>query len=149
MMKQDKEQLIGIFNILTLTMRRSAMIDLEEVLSKETMEKWLDAQATLKAVKEEEMELRKSICLALQQAEPGFGTKSFHVHGFDLSAAFGLNYKLDEEEYIAIASQLSDSELECIKVKFVLDVTKFKAIDSDKLASIVTVTESAPTLKVK
>lgn len=125
------------------------MVDLNDLIEEETIQRWIDAQATLKAVKEEEMELRKEICAALQEVEKGHGTKSFHVQGFDLKATFSLNYKLDEEMYVQNASKMNNSELDCINIKYSLNNAKFKEIDSELLNSMVTVTEAAPTLKVK
>ena len=125
------------------------MIDLNDVIDKETIEQWIDVQATLKAAKEEEMELRKEICLALQKSEEGYGTKSFHVQGFDLKTTFDLSYKLDEALYWERAKSMTDEELDCIKLKPTLDVKKFKEISSATLSDLVYVTESAPTLAVK
>lgn len=123
-------------------------MSLENVISKSTIENWIDAQTTLKAVKEEEMELRKEICNELQENEGGIGTKNYLVHGFKLKATFALTYKIDEEKLTELMDQLSDAEKACIKWKPSLDVTAFKKIESDLLNEIVFATMGAPTLKV-
>lgn len=123
-------------------------MSLDDVIAKDTIEKWIDASATLKAVKEEEMELRKEICNELQENEGGIGTKNYLVQGFKLKATFALSYKIDEDKLKELMEQLSDEEKACIKWKPSIDVTAFKKVESDLLNEIVFATMSAPTLKV-
>lgn len=123
-------------------------IDLNEAIDKNVLEEWIDAAASLKAAKAEEMELRKDICEILQEADSRYGTLNFDVHGFKLKATFGLSYKIDEEALEAIQADLSEADLACIRWKPQLDVAAFKALGSDLLNSIVIVTPAAPSLKV-
>lgn len=122
--------------------------DLNQAISEETIQKWIDAAATLKAAKEEEMELRKEICATLQEADSRYGTLNFDVHDFKLKATFGLSYKIDEDKLEALKDDLDEADLACIRWKPQLDVAAFKALGSDILNEIVIVTPSAPTLKV-
>ena len=123
-------------------------IDLNEAIDKDVLEEWIDAAASLKAAKAEEMELRKGICEILQEADSRYGTLNFDVHGFKLKATFGLSYKIDEEALEAIQADLSEADLACIRWKPQLDVAAFKALGSDLLNSVVIVTPAAPSLKV-
>ena len=123
-------------------------IDLNEAIDKDVLEEWIDAAASLKAAKAEEMELRKDICEILQEADSRYGTLNFDVHGFKLKATFGLSYKIDEEALEAIQADLSEADLACIRWKPQLDVAAFKALGSDLLNSVVIVTPAAPSLKV-
>jgi hypothetical protein len=123
-------------------------IDLNEEISKDLIERWIDSATTLKAVKEEEMDLRKEICGSLQEADSRYGTLNFDVHDFRLKATFGLSYKIDEAALEAIKGDLTEADLACIRWKPQLDVAAFKALGSDLLNEIVIVTPAAPSLKV-
>ena len=122
-------------------------IDLNEEISKDLIERWIDSATTLKAVKEEEMDLRKEICGSLQEADSRYGTLNFDVHDFRLKATFGLSYKIDEAALEAVKGDLSEADLACIRWKPQLDVAAFKALGSDLLNEIVIVTPAAPSLK--
>ena len=123
-------------------------IDLNYEIQETLIQEWIDAAAERKAVKEQEMELRKQICEKLQEADGRYGTLNFNVHDFRLKATFGLSYKIDEDALEAVRADLSEAELACIKWKPQLDVAAFKALGSELLNEIVIVTPSAPTLKV-
>lgn len=115
---------------------------------REKIERWIDAQETLKAVKEEEMQLRREICDAIQLENPGLGTKTATLEDFRLTATFGITYKIDDDKLGEVFHQMSPEERECIRYKPSLDVTRFKKIESDLLNEVVIAQQSAPTLKV-
>ena len=121
--------------------------DLNEVIDKDEIEDWLDAAETLRAAKEQEMDLRREICDRLHEADTRYGTLNFDVHGFRLKATFGLSYKIDEAALEAIKGDLTEADLACIRWKPQLDVAAFKALGSDLLNEIVIVAPAAPSLK--
>lgn len=118
-----------------------------------SIEKKLEDYRVLKQkladVKQEEMDLRVEICETIGKGL-SVGTHNFSEYdGIKVKLVNKLNYKIDKT--ILETLVLSDEELECVRWKPDLNLTKYKELsdDIDDLNEAIIITNAAPALTVE
>lgn len=116
------------------------------------IQEWGKLTMQLKAMKEQELNLRKEICDDLFEGRVGeFSVKTL-VDGVPVKATSKLNRKLDEASLSVIWDDLSPEEQACIKHKPALQVGPFKKLEKDDkvdlLHEAITVVPATPTLEI-
>jgi len=113
------------------------------------MSDWVKAKAELDYWKLAEKRLRVEI---LEEAFPNAVncTKKGYIDGVDISAGFGLIYKVDTLCFDLFYDDMSKEQKDCFSFPPKFSVSKYKKLDDTKLIDEVLETKpSLPTLKVE
>lgn len=124
----------------------------------ETIEELLHQEAALqqriadfKSVIEEEKELRKKICLMLLEGKAD-GTHKFAYQGMAVKVTKSSTYSLDQKEVARLIAddEFTQEERKAIRIKYELDLTKYKKLDnSELLDNYITVKDAMPTIEIE
>ncbi len=116
------------------------------MISREAIRHWMSLQANLKAVKKQEMDLRRELSLELIPAGR-FGTNTMMVGDIELKTSVPTSFSLSGDDVRAAMDILTDEEKECIVWKPSLIKKNYdKLPDNNNLKKIVVMKIGAPTL---
>lgn len=119
------------------------------MITRNKIEKWLEAKSQLDYWKAEEMKLRREIADELLDGQPT-GTHNFTKLGYKIKAVKKVNYNLDEQALAAIWDSMTAAEKEAIKYKPSLSLAIYKKLDHHEMLDQVIVTKPAtPTLSIE
>ena len=117
------------------------------------LEYWAELQRKLKSLKEEEMNLRRELCVGIIADSPlenGRVTVKGQVGDLSYQASQVLGYTVDQATLSTIWGSLSPEEREAITYKPSLGLAKYRKLGEDSLLhEAVTARLAAPTLKVE
>lgn len=112
--------------------------------------KWLALRQQLQKVKDEELMLRKEICVELFDGATGEFKAKRETKNLIVEATSKVTRSLDEEALRSISDNLNDEERECLKYKASLDTRKWRKLPDDSLLHEAVVEKPAtPTLVVE
>lgn len=124
----------------------------------ETIEDLLQQELALKkrieefkSVIEEEKELRKKICLKLLEGKAD-GTHKFCYQNMAVKVVKSSTYSLDQNEIARLIAddEFTPEELEAIRIKYELNLSKYKKLDnSELLDNFITVKDAMPTIEIE
>lgn len=120
------------------------------MITAEMLEKQRELAIQLKAIREEEMDLRKQIAMELGK-DRDIGTHHFSQDGFIITLRLGVSYSFDQESLLDLMDQgiLTEEELGLIRTKYDLKLADYKkAGNTETLDDVIIVKPSAPTLLV-
>ena len=119
------------------------------MLTRNKIEKWLEAKAQLNYCKAEEAKLREQIVEEVAGDKPP-GKYTENKLGFKIKATKKINYSLDEQALSAIYESLSPAEKEAITYKPRLSLAKYKkAADHHMLDQVIIAKPAMPTLTIE
>lgn len=96
----------------------------------------------------EERELRKDIAMELTKGL-AVGTHKFTFKGLAVKVQTGFDYKVDQEIKLSF-DDLTDEEIDCLRIKYELDLRKYKALEnSELLDEFITVKDSMPSIEIE
>lgn len=112
---------------------------------------WRQMSIKLKALKAEEMKMRKELCIEIFDGQLGEATKKFEIdEGYTVHAKSGVSHKLDERLVNQMFNEFSEEDKNALKFKPSLKLREYKKLGDDSLLhEAVEVKPSAPTLKVE
>ena len=123
----------------------------EKKLTHDLLEQHRIAAIELKWAKENELELRNQITDVLLEGK-SVGTHNFSMHGFKIKSVKGVKHSFDTEllEEMIENKELSDEELELLRVKYDLKLSEYKeaTFDTSVLDDAIIVRPSLPTLAI-
>lgn len=121
-----------------------------EETTNEQLLKHRELALKLKDVKEEESELRITICDDILNGEP-YGTNRFETDIFDIKSVKKKNFSLDKK-ISDLYDDLSDEEMECIRFVPEINLKIYKSYKkeglTDDLDELITVSDAMPTLEI-
>ena len=115
------------------------------------IEDYRQMKASLRALKEAEMDMRLEICDALDIDSHNVGTHNmeYPTLGLKVKMIKKVTHKLDKEVLEQIYDDLSEEESECISFEPKLSVSKYKkAGGSDLLDTAILIVPATPSLEV-
>lgn len=127
------------------------------MIDESDLKQWQKLQATLKQVRVKEMRLRKMIAEAVvKMLGVPFESGTCHqmIGQSQATVSVSLSYNLDKGMLLAIQTNLSEEEKDCIEWKPALDVKKYKKLKEQRgetmfpLMQAITIKPSTPTLNV-
>lgn len=117
------------------------------------VDKWKELSTRLRALKEEEADLRRDICaelIAQTEMVNGIATYKGNVEGYDVIAKQSLSFSLDIAVLDSIWDGLTQAEQDCVEMKPTLKIGPYKKLPEDALLHEAIVTRMAmPTLKAE
>jgi len=117
------------------------------------LEHWADLQRRLKSIKEEEMNLRRELCIGMIGSHPlenGRVTVKGEVGNLSYKASQALGYTVDQATLSSLWGSLSQDERDSIAYKPSLKLANYRKLSDDSLLhEAITAKLSAPTLSVE
>ncbi|MES0340711.1 MAG: hypothetical protein ABUK08_00185 [Candidatus Humimicrobiaceae bacterium] len=112
---------------------------------------WLEISKRLKKLKAEELKMRKQLCEEIKGVSPPpYKNKFINENGFEIEVEFKVKHKLDKISVNQLFKDLTDKDKNSLRYEPEIVMSNYKELpDSSLLHEAVTITPSAPTLKVK
>jgi hypothetical protein len=115
----------------------------------ELINEYVKVKGEFDKLKKLESELRVKLIdeMFLDQSE---GTRKIEANGLQISASFGVNYRIDTDLLDDIYNMLSPEEQDCIKLKPSLVISAYKKLEErDMLDDCISVSPAMPSVKIK
>jgi hypothetical protein len=120
-------------------------------VEKDKYEIWLELSNRLRKLKAEELKMRKELCEDIKGlSPPPYKNKFINENGFEIEVEFKVKHKLDKISINQLFKELTDADKNSLRYEPEIVMKEYRELpDSSLLHEAVTITPSAPTLKVK